>query len=53
MTMGEILSAVGQPEGDIGSGLHVLVWRCSDGRRFLVGTTSLDSHAKPVYARFE
>lgn len=51
--MGEIIATLGQPEDDIGSGLHVLVWRCSDGRRFLVGTASLDAGAQPLYANFE
>jgi hypothetical protein len=54
MSLGEIVSSLGPAWRDIGSGLHVLEWRCQDGRSFIVGATSVtDMTRAPMYARWK
>jgi hypothetical protein len=53
LTLGEILAVLGPAADDVGSGLFVLRWRCTDGRSFLVGSPSMEPATKPLYAHFE
>ena len=54
MTLGEIFSILGPAQRDIGSGLHVLEWRSTDGRSFIVGATDLtDRKRPPMYSKWK
>jgi len=37
-TMSEVKRLVGEPDGDIGSGIHIYVWQLGDGTQVAVGT---------------
>ena len=43
MTLGQIESLLGPPEKDVGSGLFVLEWTCSDGTRIHVSAERRES----------
>jgi hypothetical protein len=54
MSLGDILSRLGPARRDIGSGLHLLEWRCTDGRSFIVGTPDwTDLKRSPMYAEWK
>jgi hypothetical protein len=44
-----IVARFGEPEKDIGSGLHIYVYKTSDGKEIWVGTTSDDAPVMFVY----
>jgi len=52
MTLGQIESLLGPPERDVGSGLFVLEWTCSDGARIHVSAAPNLPTAKPVAVTF-
>ena len=52
MTLGEIESLLGPPERDVGSGLFVLEWTCSDGTRIHVSAAPNLPTTKPVAVTF-
>lgn len=52
MTLGEITALLGQPERDVGSGVFVFEWDCTDGRRFFASLAPADPQVKPVAVGF-
>jgi hypothetical protein len=52
MTLGQIESLLGPPERDVGSGLFVLEWTCSDGTRIHVSAAPNLPTSKPVAVTF-
>ena len=52
MTLGQIESLLGPPERDVGSGLFVLEWSCTDGTRIHVSAAPNLPTTKPVAVTF-
>lgn len=52
MSLGEITDALGEPARQGGSGIFVLEWDCTDGRRFSVSMNQPDPSSKPVALGF-
>jgi hypothetical protein len=50
MTVREILQRLGPAARDVGSGLHVLEWDVTDGRKFRISTPGACD--KPLHAGF-
>ena len=52
MTLGQIESLLGPPERDVGSGLFVLEWTCTDGTRIHVSAAPNLPTTKPMAVTF-
>jgi hypothetical protein len=52
MTLGQIESLLGPPDRDVGSGLFVLEWSCTDGTRIHVSAAPNLPTTKPVSVTF-
>jgi hypothetical protein len=50
MTLGQVIERLGPASRDIGSGLHILEWRVTDGRSYRVSGASLCE--RPMQATF-
>jgi hypothetical protein len=48
MTLGQILQTLGPAKRDLGSGITVLEWESTDGRKFSIGFAQLDMSSKPL-----
>jgi hypothetical protein len=52
MTLGQIESLLGPPERDVGSGVFVLEWSCTDGTRIHVSAAPDTPTTKPIAVTF-
>jgi hypothetical protein len=53
MTYSEIISKLGKPEEDVGSGLYVFRWSSTDGRKYYISMSDTNPDSKPISAGFD